>query len=126
MQPALLAVGAQDEPVGAVLLEELDLVALVEVADLRAAQLVGRVEQADDAVADDLPLAAVERADEAVIERQPRCGLGVADRVGLAGLEERRPPPAWHERFGVLHAEHGARRGRDAVDGAHGDARSPA
>ena len=72
MQPALLAVRAQDQPVGAVLLEQLDLVALVEVADLRAAELVGRIEQADDAVADDPALAPVERADEALVEGEAR------------------------------------------------------
>ena len=99
MEPALLAVGAEHEPVGAVLLEQLDLVALVEVADLRAAQLVGRVEQAHDAVADDLPLAAVERADEALVEGQARSRLGVADRVGLAGLDERRASPARHQQL---------------------------
>ena len=49
MDPAAAAVGAADEPVDALLLEQLDLVALVEDADLAAAELVGCVEQADDA-----------------------------------------------------------------------------
>ena len=40
VQPALAAVRAQDAPVGAALLEQDDLVALVEHADLRAADLV--------------------------------------------------------------------------------------
>ena len=96
VQPALLSVRAQDEPVGAVLLEQLDLVALVEVADLGATELVGRVEQPDDPVADDPPLAAGQRADEALAEGQARGRRAVADRVGLAGLEERRSPPARH------------------------------
>ena len=86
MDPALLAVRAQHQPVGAALLEQLDLVALVEDADLVATQLVGRVEQADDVVADQPPLAAVERADQAV-SKVSRGGLdAVADRVGLARL----------------------------------------
>ena len=99
VQPALLSVRTQDEPVGAVLLEQLDLVTLVEVADLRAAELVRRVEQTDDPVADDPPLAPGERADEALVEGEPQRGRGVADRVGLAGLEEGRSPPAREQRF---------------------------
>ena len=93
--------GRQDQPVRAVLLEQLDLVALVEVADLGAAQLVGRVEQADDAVADDPPLATGERADEALVEGQARGRRGVADRIGLARLEQRRAAPARHEHLQV-------------------------
>ena len=97
VDPALAAVRAQHQPVGAVLLEQLDLVALVEVADLDAAQLVGRVEQADDAIADDPPLATVERADEAVVEGQARgrrrrrgsdrpCGPGCSDGRRQRGI----------------------------------------
>ncbi len=41
VEPALTTVRAEHQPVGTVLLEELDLVALVEIADLGAAQLVG-------------------------------------------------------------------------------------
>ena len=72
VDPALAAVGRQDEPVHAALLEQLDLVAAVQEADLGAAQLVGLVEQADERVADEPPLAAVERSDEPVIEGQAR------------------------------------------------------
>ena len=74
VDPALAPVRAQDEPVDAALLEQLDLVALVEEADLVAAQLVGRVEQPDDVVADEPALATVERADQAVVEGQARRG----------------------------------------------------
>ncbi len=88
VEPALLAVRAQHQPVGAVLLEQADLVALVEEADLLAAQFVWRVEQADDPIADDPPLAGVERTDQALVEGQARRRHVVADRVGLAGLEE--------------------------------------
>ena len=101
VEPALLAVGREDEPVGAVLLEQLDLVALVEVADLRAAQLVGRVQQAHDAVADDPPLATRDRSDEALAEGQARGRSRIADRVGLAGLEQRRTSPAREEQLEV-------------------------
>ena len=97
VEPALLPVRAQDEPVGAVLLEQLDLVTLIEIADLGSAQLVGRVEQPDDAIADGPPLAPIERADEALVEGQARRRRGVADRIVLACLEERRPPPARHQ-----------------------------
>ena len=57
VEPALPAVRGQDAAVGAVLLEDRDLVALVERADLEAQQLVGPVEEADDPVADPPPLA---------------------------------------------------------------------
>ena len=97
MEPALLAVRAGHEPVRPVLLEQLDLVALVEVADLGAAELVGRIQQADDAVADDPPFAARERTDEALAEGESRRRRVVADRVGLARLDQRRPAPAGHE-----------------------------
>ena len=110
VEPALLAIGAEDQPVGAVLLEQLDLVALVEEADLRAAQLIGRVEQAHDPIADDPALAAVERPDETLVEGQPRRRRGVADRIGLAGLEERRPPPARHERLHLSRFQESPRR----------------
>src|SRR3954453_15068834 len=67
VDPALLAVRAQDEPVGTRTLDELDLVALIELADLRGTQLVGRVEQSDDGVADDPPLAAVDGVHDAAV-----------------------------------------------------------
>ena len=101
VEPALLAVRRDDEPVGAVLLEQLDLVALVEVADLRAAQLVGRVQQPDDAVADEPALATRDRSDEALAEGQPRGRSRIADRVGLARLQQRRTPPAREEQLEV-------------------------
>src|SRR4029453_14886278 len=56
VDPAPAAVRADDEPVGASLLGERALVPLVELADLHRAELVGRVEEADDAIADDPPL----------------------------------------------------------------------
>ena len=105
-------------------LEQLDLVALVEEADLDAAQLVRHVQQADDVVADQPALAAVERTDEAAIERQARGHGGVADRIRLARLEERRAAPARHGRLGI--GRPGDRRGRDRVGAAgrrrHSDA----
>ena len=52
VEPALLAVRAQDQPVRAARLEQLDLVALVEDPDLVRPELVGHVEQPDEPVAD--------------------------------------------------------------------------
>jgi hypothetical protein len=52
VHPALTAVRAQDQPVDAVALQQLDLVALVENADLPGAELVGRVQEPDQPVAD--------------------------------------------------------------------------
>ena len=100
MDPALATVRAQDQPVHAALLEQLDLVALVEEADLRAAQLVGRVEQSDDVVADEPSFSTVERADETVIERQARGSRDVAGRVGPSSLEQGRTAPARHRSSG--------------------------
>ena len=119
VEPALAPVRAQDEPVRAVLLEQLDLVALVEVADLGAAQLVGRVEQADDAIADDPALAAIERADEALVEGQARrrrrcrgsdrpCAPGAA----TAGASEASGPPSPRSGGCLRHRRRGLPRRR--------------
>ncbi len=72
MQPALPAVGRQDQPVRAVLLEQLDLVALVEIADLGPLQLVWGVEQPDDPITDQSPLVTVQRTDRCRIEGKAR------------------------------------------------------
>ena len=65
VQPALLAVGAQDEPVGAVLLEELDLVALIEIADLRP-RAARRASRGDGRRGSGSPSAPGRRADRRV------------------------------------------------------------
>ena len=102
MDPALPAIGAQHEPVGAALLEQLHLVALVEERELRATELIGDVEQTDEVVADQPPLATVDRSDEPVSEGEPRGVDRVADGVGLARLEERRAAPARQRQLGVV------------------------
>jgi len=94
VDPALPAVGAEDEPVGAVALQQLDLVALVDDADLRRAELIRRVEEADQAVADATPFEVLEGQDAGRLERQT-WGRGVGtQRICPAHLLQRRPPPA--------------------------------
>ena len=125
VDPALAAVRAQDQPVDAALLEQLDLVTLGEDADAVAADLVGRVEQRDDVVLDQVPLATLDRADQAVVERQPGGLDAVTDRVGLARLQQRRPAPARHAGLRVGDVGHGGdRRGhRDGHRFVHAEAR---
>ena len=86
MEPALLACpGSARSQYAPYFSSNLDLVALVEVADLRATQLVGRVvSRRHDPIADDLSLATVEGSDETCIEGQARRRDAVADRIGLA------------------------------------------
>jgi hypothetical protein len=110
VDPALPAVRAEDQPVRAALLEQLHLVALVEERELGAAQLVGHVEEPDEVVADQAALATVDRPDEPMIERQAGHFHGVADRIGLAGLQERRATPPGHGQLGVVRVRDGCDR----------------
>src|SRR5436190_11440645 len=88
VEPALAAVRAENQPVRARSFDQLDLVALVELADLRRAQLIGCVEEADHGIADRPPLAAIGRADGAVFEAHPVVRRHRAGWIGLARLEE--------------------------------------
>src|SRR6266542_1089532 len=100
MDPALAPVGAENSPERARSLDQLDLVALVEQADLVRPQLVRSVQQADHPVLDPAPLAALERVDDAVIERELRGDGGLlAERVRLAGRHEGGTAPPGHAGF---------------------------
>jgi hypothetical protein len=98
MDPALPAVRAQDQPVDALPIEELDFVAPVEKADLLSAQFIGSVEQAHEPIADLPTLEGLQRARTCSIEGHWSGNLS-AHRVSLANLLQRRPAPAGHERF---------------------------
>ena len=90
--------GHSDQPVDALLLEQLDLVALAEDADLAAAELVGRVEQAHDVVPDQPSLVPASGPTRPWSKVSRAAGRASRSRVRLAGLEQRRPAPARHRR----------------------------
>src|SRR6185312_10523181 len=85
VEPALASVRAEDPPVRAGLLEELDLVALVELADLNGTELIGGVEEGDDAISDETPLITDPGAVR-VVEAEARGDRHGPGRVVLAGL----------------------------------------
>jgi len=94
MNPALAAIGAQDQPVGSVSLQQLDLVALIENTDLRRTKLVWRVQQADEPVADAPGLVVRERSDASGFEGEMRIRDRGTQRIGSSNLLQRRSPPA--------------------------------
>ena len=115
MEPALAAVRAEHPPVGAGPLEELDLVALVELADLGGAELVGGVEEANDAVPDDPPLVALDRGARAPLSKLMWAATRRSGSGRLAGLPGRtgrrqRGMPASAASIGRDVAAHGPRR----------------
>src|ERR1035437_5141467 len=99
MHPTLAPVGTQDPPVDAGALEELDLVAAIEHADLRRAKLVGRIEQSNDSVADLPAFVASAGLQARLREREMRRLRNSPHRVGLPDLLERRTAPARDQRF---------------------------
>ena len=116
VEPALPAVGAEDEPVRAGALDQLDLVALVELADLGRAELVRCVEQADDAIADRSAARARRPGRRRRLSKLSRwVDRDGARRIGLARLEERRPAPAGIPASRSSGA--GTAAAHDAVDG---------
>jgi len=121
MDPSLTTIRAQDQPEGATALEQLDLIALVEDADLPRAKFVRRVEEADQPVADVAALVVVERSDAGGLERKTRLLRHGTKRVVAADLLQRRPAPARQQRlvnhaqagrsFGLVGARGGQRKG---------------
>jgi hypothetical protein len=97
VDPTLSAVGTQDQPVGAGSLQQLDFVALVEDANLRRAELVRRIEQANQAVADLAAFVVLERSD-AGRRKGEVLGLSRSTHgIRTANLLERRPTPPRQE-----------------------------
>src|SRR5205814_10733322 len=89
VDPALVAVGAEDEPERSRSVEELDLVTLVEQADLGRPKLIGGIEQADEPITDPSALATLDRADGPGLERQLHVGGHAPEGVRLASRHER-------------------------------------
>ena len=52
MHPTLAAVREHNQPVGSIPLQQLDFIALIDDANLRRPQFIGRVQQTHQAVAD--------------------------------------------------------------------------
>jgi hypothetical protein len=123
VDPALPAIRAQDQPIDAVALQQLDFVTLVENANLPGAELVRRVEEADQPVTDIPAFEVLERPDAGGLEGKARRSLGGSERVRAANLLQRGPSPARQERLidglqagsGVGFVPDSGRRGEEPV-----------
>jgi len=99
-------------------LQELDLVAAIEKADLGGTNLVRAVQQPNQAIPDLAALVALERPDARLGEGHGGCVGHHAKRIGPADLLQRRPPPAWQLR--LIHDPQALRSARVHPGGRRG------